>query len=112
MAFAMFVFPLAMNAVQYWIIDNFIMDKSRGKGRDGGEGYERVGQDDENPDRETSRLRDDDETLANESVRAKDSGDDDESLAPLKEVNPTPVPDYEEDARNGEGSGKSSPHIR
>lgn len=48
-AFSMFIFPLAMNAVQYWIIDNFIMAKTReGKGGSGGgdgdEGgaYERV----------------------------------------------------------------------
>lgn len=46
-AFVMFIFPLLMNGVQYWIIDNFIMDKSRGKagagdGRGDDHEYERV----------------------------------------------------------------------
>ena len=46
-AFVMFIFPLLMNGVQYWIIDNFIMDKSRSKEggageRAGGHEYERV----------------------------------------------------------------------
>ena len=49
-AFVMFIFPLLMNGVQYWIIDNFIMNKSRSKeggGAEGGRGgdgheYERV----------------------------------------------------------------------
>ncbi|KAF2218457.1 hypothetical protein BDZ85DRAFT_299536 [Elsinoe ampelina] len=35
-AFVMFLFPLAMNAIQYYIIDAFIMDK------EGGQGYESV----------------------------------------------------------------------
>ncbi|KAF2213446.1 hypothetical protein CERZMDRAFT_66930 [Cercospora zeae-maydis SCOH1-5] len=39
--FAMFLFPLAMNAVQYWIIDNFIMDKK--KGDENEQKYSRVG---------------------------------------------------------------------
>lgn len=40
-AFVMFIFPLLMNGLQYWIIDNFIMDKSRSK-----EGAERGDRDD------------------------------------------------------------------
>lgn len=40
-AFAMFIFPLAMNMVQYWIIDSFIMEKRTGE-KDGGGTYERV----------------------------------------------------------------------
>ena len=31
-AFVMFVFPLIMNALQYWIIDNFIKDPEAGSG--------------------------------------------------------------------------------
>ncbi|PSK56873.1 hypothetical protein B9Z65_6497 [Elsinoe australis] len=38
-AFVMFIFPLAMNAIQYYIIDAFIMDKD---GKDGKGGYESV----------------------------------------------------------------------
>ncbi|KAF2487399.1 Vaculolar membrane protein-domain-containing protein, partial [Neohortaea acidophila] len=40
-AFAMFIFPLAMNMVQYWIIDSFIMEKRTGE-KDAGGVYERV----------------------------------------------------------------------
>ena len=43
-AFTMFIFPLAMNGLQYWIIDSFIMDKERGKG---GDGYQQVQDDDD-----------------------------------------------------------------
>lgn len=103
----MFVFPLAMNAVQYWIIDNFIMDKSRGKeGQGSGEGYERVRQSDETEGLVAGE-QDDEETVVAGSVRTKDA--DDEGLPALKEVNPTPIPEYEEDGRKGEGSRKPSP---
>lgn len=33
-AFVMFVFPLIMNALQYWIIDNFIKDPEASGGED------------------------------------------------------------------------------
>lgn len=103
----MFVFPLAMNAVQYWIIDNFIMDKTRGKeGQGSGPGYERVGQSDETEGL-VGAQQDDDETVAAESVRGKDP--DDDGLPPLKEVNPAPIKEYEENSTKGEGSRRPSP---
>lgn len=94
--FAMFVFPLGMNAIQYWIIDNFIMDKKKeSKG-----GYEAVGDED-----------DDDEGRDAEHGSVTEVGDDADALgkqqvedAPLKEVNPTPI-----SAERGEGSGKATP---
>jgi hypothetical protein len=101
-AFVMFIFPLIMNGVQYWIIDSFIMDKDRGKG-----GYQQVQSHDDDDDMDG---RDDDETLTveEESVRGKDSGD--SAPPPLNEVNPAPIPDYNEGVvRRGEGSRTVSP---
>ncbi|RMY55860.1 hypothetical protein D0864_13730 [Hortaea werneckii] len=67
--FAMFIFPLVMNAVQYWIIDNFIMDKKKD-----GEGYEAVEQNDE------------DDGDANERQRQRaDSGESDSSVTQVAE---------------------------
>nr|POE74369.1 fk506-binding protein 2 [Quercus suber] len=81
--FAMFIFPLAMNAVQYWIIDNFIMEK---KGKDEGKGDYVVVQDD------------DDEGFHGEG--ATDVGDEDDVAknGPLTEVNPTPIPAYDSES--------------
>lgn len=52
--FALFIFPLAMNAIQYWVIDNFIMDRGAREGKkgagaeDSGQAYTAVaGEDDE-----------------------------------------------------------------
>lgn len=98
--FAMFLFPLAMNALQYWIIDNFIMDKTDSAGD--GQRYSRVGGGDEQRD-----MIDDDE----EDERAKSSGVDETEIIsdapPLKEMNPTPIP-IEEAGRAG-SSRRSSP---
>jgi hypothetical protein len=51
--FALFIFPLAMNAVQYWIIDNLIMDKGKsGEKGDSGQEYTAVaGEEDEEEQR-------------------------------------------------------------
>jgi hypothetical protein len=103
-AFTMFIFPLAMNGLQYWIIDSFIMDKERGKG---GDGYQQVQDHDDDEDDLDGR---DDDTVAVEeqSVHGKDSID--SATPPLKEVNPTPIPDYNESAvRRAEGSRTASP---
>ena len=103
-AFTMFIFPLAMNGLQYWIIDSFIMDKERGKG---GDGYQQV-QDDDDEDDDLDGRDDDTVTVEEQSARGKDSVD--SATPPLKEVNPTPIPDYNENAvRRGESSGTVSP---
>lgn len=60
-AFAMFIFPLCMNALQYWIIDSLIQDQRRGKDKDEGGSYERVG----------TGSDDDDVTAVEDSVQAK-----------------------------------------
>ncbi|CAE6997305.1 hypothetical protein PTNB73_04235 [Pyrenophora teres f. teres] len=90
--FVMFIFPLVMNGLQYWIIDNFIKDPEHGSGE--GEGrYGVVGEDD-------SEDEDDEDWLERERRRRETGIDGDESdvdieaseVAPLKEANPSIVP--------------------
>jgi hypothetical protein len=103
-AFVMFIFPLIMNGIQYYIIDSLIMDKDRGKG---GDGYQAIQGHDEDDDVFDGR---DDETLdvEEESVHGKDSGD--SMPPPLTEVNPTPISDEGDGiGRRGEGSGRATP---
>ncbi|KAH6644172.1 FK506-binding protein 2 precursor [Boeremia exigua] len=80
-AFVMFVFPLVMNALQYWIVDGFIKDPAGAEA-----GYEGVGDED----------RDDEDDEADEAWlerRRREVGiDGDEVEGPLKEANPTGVP--------------------
>ena len=91
--FVMFVFPLIMNALQYWIIDNFIKEKVDADHR-----YEGVGGDGEDGDES------DEEWLERQQVRREQGidGDEeevgDEAVAGkpgLKEANPTAVPSYD-----------------
>lgn len=90
-AFVMFIFPLAMNAIQYWIIDSFIMDKKKGAEQ----GYERV---------ETSEDAEDGSggssftEVEEESERA--------NAKIIGEANATPVP---VGTGAGRSSGRSSP---
>ncbi|KAK5115464.1 hypothetical protein LTR62_001123 [Meristemomyces frigidus] len=103
--FAMFIFPLGMNAIQYWIIDNFIMDKKTEEGGAKGD-YEAVG-DAEDEGEDGRRGLDGGEegsvTEVGEDVDAVGAKQVDE--APLREVNPTPV----ESEREEGGSGKRTP---
>ncbi|KAF2402175.1 hypothetical protein EJ06DRAFT_528304 [Trichodelitschia bisporula] len=84
--FVMFVFPLVMNAMQYWIIDSFIKDKTGGEyvvapGEESGdEGEGLMGEEDE------------EEEEVEERVAVKPT---------RKEANPTPLP------IGAEGSGAS-----
>lgn len=104
--FVMFIFPLIMNALQYWIIDNFIKDPEHG----GEGGYEGVGDmDDEESDDEWLERQ---QRRREQGIDGDDEDDEDvEAVAgkPLKEANPTPVPsrsnDYDPDT-DGTGSGK------
>ena len=78
--FVMFIFPLIMNALQYWIIDSFIKDPVHGE-----QGYHGVGEDDDDES--------DEEWLERQQRRREqgiDGDDDDEET--LKEPNPTAVP--------------------
>ncbi|CAK4004302.1 FK506-binding 2 [Lecanosticta acicola] len=97
--FALFVFPLAMNAVQYWLIDNFIMDKKKGEG----EGYQQVAG--EEVDDERQRMMEDEEIGEDVHVSGKDSSDHLDGQT-LREVEPLPMPT---EPKNGEGSRRGSP---
>lgn len=89
--FVMFIFPLIMNGIQYWIIDSFIKDQDNGDG----EYVVAAGDDSEDED------DDDDEWLERQRRRREagldgdgDSDIDIEVAEPvaLKEANPTIVP--------------------
>jgi len=88
-AFAMFVFPLFMNAAQYYIVDAFIKDTGGGAG--GAEGYERAGQEDEEEDAEGG----------GDGVEGRDG--------PRKEASATPalVGSYDPDVDGERSSGSS-----
>jgi hypothetical protein len=93
-AFVMFIFPLAMNILQYYIIDSFIKDNKREQG------YREVNGNEADADVDEERERfvvDDEDGLTD------DDEDDDvrKSREALAEANTTPMP-----FRNGEGSGK------
>jgi hypothetical protein len=112
-AFVMFIFPLIMNAIQYWIIDGFIKDPSHGENR-GEEGYGAVhgGESDD----------DDDEWLERQRRRREDDDSDIEAAEtePLKEANPTPVPirrqskgnEYDPDTDGHAGSSRDGKEVR
>ncbi|KAF2822757.1 hypothetical protein CC86DRAFT_71358 [Ophiobolus disseminans] len=97
--FVMFVFPLIMNALQYWIIDNFIKDPEHG----GEGGYEGVGDDDDESDDEWLERQ---QRTREQGIDEEDSDAEVAASKPLKEANPTPVPvrdDYDPDT-DGAGS--------
>jgi hypothetical protein len=94
--FVMFVFPLIMNAIQYWIIDGFIKDKSGSS--EGGARYEGVASDD-------GEESDDDWLERRRRSGERDSGDEADDV--LKEANPTAVP-----VRSNSGKGRQyDPHV-
>ena len=71
-AFVMFVFPLVMNALQYWIVDGFIKDPAGAEG-----GYEGVGGDDEEDDDKDEDDDDDDDDDDDNEEDDKDEDEDD-----------------------------------
>ncbi|KAF2007695.1 hypothetical protein P154DRAFT_516513 [Amniculicola lignicola CBS 123094] len=102
--FVMFVFPLIMNAMQYWIIDGFI--KEQGSSAEGGDGARYEGVAGEESDDES----DEDWLERHRRERGLDGGDDDIEQADggkLKEANPMPIPVREYDPEvDGMGSGE------
>lgn len=95
--FVMFIFPLIMNALQYWIIDNFIKDEDHSNGR-----YVVAAGEDSDDDT-------DEEWLERQSRRRDvgidgDADSDVEATAdgPLKEANPTAMPVRSNGGKAGE----------
>lgn len=93
--FVMFIFPLIMNALQYWIIDSFIKDPGSG------EGHQAI------PTSEESDDESGDEAWLEQRRRRRHMEDDEDSdveaaeREPLKEANPTTIP-----IRRNSGKGK------
>lgn len=105
-AFVMLVFPLIMNAMQYWIIDSFIKDDKRvAHAEDDGDGEghgEAVGRGSED---EAFAVDDDSEDESDEEAGlVKKKGLERESL---KEANPTAVPIRQEYDPDRDGAGSS-----
>lgn len=106
--FVMFVFPLIMNALQYWIVDGFIKDPA---GQESG--YQGVGGEDDEEE-------DDDEWLERQRQRreagidGEDSDVEDGESRGLKEANPTAVPARKQydPATDGEGSSREASKSR
>jgi len=100
-AFVMFIFPLIMNAAQYWIIDSFIKDRT-------GEGYEyqEVGAEEEIGEDES-------EGLIRSGGRRSEGGegefvvgDGENERVGTKEANPTPIPKHR--VESGSSSSRGS----
>src|SRR6266480_2158352 len=104
-AFVMFIFPLIMNAAQYWIIDSFIKDRT-------GEGYEyqEVGAEGEDGEDENEELigpgggGGTGERAEGEFV----VGDGEAEPTSTKEANPTPTPVYRVEGGSSSSSRGSS----
>lgn len=100
--FVMFIFPLIMNALQYWIIDSFIKDPV-----DGEAAYQGVGEDDDESDEEWLERQ---QRRREQGIDGDDDSDVEEVVSkPLKEANPTPLPvrnkDYDPEL-DGAGSSR------
>lgn len=109
----MFIFPLVMNAMQYYIVDSFIKDPAHGDYEPAGSEYHHDDGDDRDGEpTERAMLRRSEDSFAIDSVGEGsplvgdfDHEADSQSKEPLAEANPTPVPMRAYDADvHGEGS--------
>lgn len=107
-AFVMFIFPVCMNAIQYYIIDGVIKEGGNGADR---QGFERVAQEESEEGDGASRRRgssessfaDEDSDVSVVSVTDEDKDAAVKTSETLLEANPTSVPAYDEE-RDGESS--------
>lgn len=95
-AFVMFIFPVAMNGLQYYIIDGFIKGKESDR-----EGFQAVPTEDDDEERH----RDSDDVEDEDTTKRRDRVSTAEHLA---EANPTAVPSYDHDSDAEASSGGSS----
>jgi hypothetical protein len=109
--FVMFIFPLVMNAMQYYIIDSFIKDPAHGdyQPADGSE-FGDESSDESDEDDERTRLRPSEDSFSDDRAGEGSPlvGRQDSSLRHkehLAESNPTPIPMR---AYEGEGHGEGS----
>ncbi|KAK4984659.1 hypothetical protein LTR50_006450 [Elasticomyces elasticus] len=121
-AFVMFLFPLTMNAIQYYIIDGFIKEKS---GQD--EGFQQIpteeDEEEEEDDNDESARGDargasrnsanpDADTNGEERKNGKKTVRKIRTKEILAEANPTPVPQYDEQVDGEASSGSKTPAER
>jgi hypothetical protein len=103
--FVMFVFPLIMNALQYWIIDNFIKETVDADHR-----YEGVGEDAEDENESDEEWLERQQLRREQGIDGDDDGVDAQAVAGkpgLKEANPTAVPNYDPEV---DGAGTTPRH--
>ncbi|THW56106.1 hypothetical protein D6D20_08974 [Aureobasidium pullulans] len=93
-AFVMFIFPVAMNGIQYYIIDSFIKGKESDR-----EGFQAVPtEDDEERHRDSDDVEDEDTSKRRDRVSTAEH---------VAEANPTAVPSYDHES-DVEGSSQGS----
>ncbi|KAF2835006.1 hypothetical protein M501DRAFT_903008, partial [Patellaria atrata CBS 101060] len=97
--FVMFIFPLVMNAMQYYIIDSFIKDPA------GGEGHEDLSGEEEHEERRRLRMSEDSDSEDDESDELQVG---ETAKGALKEANPTAVPIRENEDYDPNVDGASS----
>lgn len=106
--FVMFVFPLIMNGLQYYIIDGFIKDPAHGHSE-----YEAAPSEDEDENAGRRILRRGSDASSTASMRESLDGEPRQKSATittseaLKEANPTPVPNYNPKTDGASSSGSS-----
>jgi hypothetical protein len=95
-AFVMFIFPVAMNGLQYYIIDGFIKGKDSDR-----EGFQAVPTDDDDEEhhRDSDYVEDEDNSKRRDRVSTAEH---------TTEANLTAVPSYEHDSDAEASSGASS----
>lgn len=103
-AFVMFIFPVAMNAIQYYIVDSFIKQKPED---DEDTGFQRVATSEEDSQDGEDRRHSIESGDAEEDKQKNTVSTKEERLA---EANPTPVPTYDPNT-DGEAS-TGSPRDR
>lgn len=103
-AFVMFIFPVIMNAIQYYIIDSFIKENNRSDEDDARGEHRPLAQHDEDDS--------DDEEDGQRGGRSFAVGEEEVEDGPLKEANPTVVPSYGDDERGGSSHGKPVSYTR
>jgi len=99
-AFVMFIFPVCMNALQYYIVDGVIKGKDGDGARDR-QGFERVAT--EESDDSGSRYRSSDESEDEVEEVAVDEEQGKKVTVPTKDLealNPTPLPTYDDDEQD------------
>lgn len=101
-AFVMFIFPVLMNAIQYYIVDGIIKDRDQPENQ----GFERVAQED-SQDGDSGRERGSVDSIDGERDPDEAKKGTVTTTETLEEANPTTLPAYDNE-RDGEASSSKS----